>query len=699
MYRKNNYKSQVSKRQFYRRVAYRVKQYLNEFNLAQNNKTKNENVLNGQTTYSQTDDHGGSHIENVLNGQTYSETSDNEIQHVENNLNDSSSSQNYEYNPVSSINDNANNSCSVGHHETSNSSNIQEILSQWASEFKISHVALTGLLKALSPIHPELPKDSRTLLNTPHKIPVKSLDSGEYCHFGLKKMLSNILPLHPEITGTIKMSFNVDGLPLFKSSNLQFWPILGLIKNFGIGPFAIGIFCGNSKPAPLSTYLEDFLNELLELAEPFQIKNKTYCLEVHSFVCDAPARAYLKCVKSHGGYSCCEKCWESGDYYKGKVIYKGVSATKRTDISFLNMEDEEHHLDVSPLMKLKVGMVTTFPIDYMHAVCLGVMRKLLNTWISGNLQVRFHSQLKNSISDSILFLKKFIPMEFNRKPRALDELSRWKATEFRTFLLYIGPYVLRKVDSAIYEHFLLLHCGIVILVCETNMKTFGCHLAEDFLKAFVTHCDKIYHSEFMVYNVHILSHLSSDAEYFGSLDSFSAFPFENYLGTLKRYIKSPFKPLQQVYSRLKEQEKFIKKTSQDDGPIFSMEHISVDVIENFLNNESYKQYKRVSYKNYTLCIYLYSEADAYCISKDFVFQIHNIVVTSDGTAVLVGKKFNMLESFYNYPMASELLNIYYLQNLSDICTCYLDEIVGKCIVFPDNLVETRWVSFPLFHSV
>lgn len=122
---------------------------------------------------------------------------------------------------------------------------------------------------------------------------------------------------------------------------------------------------------------------------------------------------------------------------------RNVSAAKRTDRSFLNMEDEDHHLGISPLKNLKIGMVTSFPIDYIHAVCLGVMRKLLNTWVSGRVQPRFQCRVINELSQKILFSKEFIPVEFNRKPRNLNELARWKAKEFRTFLLYIGPVILK----------------------------------------------------------------------------------------------------------------------------------------------------------------------------------------------------------------------------------------------------------------
>lgn len=116
---------------------------------------------------------------------------------------------------------------------------------------------------------------------------------------------------------------NIDGLPLFNSSNLQFWPILGLVKNFKSNPFAIGIFCGRSKPQPLELFLEDFIDELLYLLqEGIEINTfKRYYIGIHSFVCDAPARAFIKCIKSLTGYSCCKKCVIRGQYIQSRVVF------------------------------------------------------------------------------------------------------------------------------------------------------------------------------------------------------------------------------------------------------------------------------------------------------------------------------------------------------------------------------------------
>lgn len=62
----------------------------------------------------------------------------------------------------------------------------------------------------------------------------------------------------------------------------------------------------------------------------------------------------------------------------------------------------------------------------------------------------------------------------------------------------------------------------------------------------------MYGQEFLVYNVHALTHLTSDAKLHEGLDSCSAFPFENYLQHIKRLVRSPKNPVVQITNRLKE---------------------------------------------------------------------------------------------------------------------------------------------------
>jgi len=63
---------------------------------------------------------------------------------------------------------------------------------------------------------------------------------------------------------------------------------------------------------------------------------------------------------------------------------------------------------------------------------------------------------------------------------------------------------------------------------------------------FVRQFSHHYGEDQYVYNVHDLVHLADDVSRFGELDSYSCFPFESYLGKLKKLVRKPNYPLQQV---------------------------------------------------------------------------------------------------------------------------------------------------------
>lgn len=96
---------------------------------------------------------------------------------------------------------------------------------------------------------------------------------------------------------------------------------------------------------------------------------------------------------------------------------------------------------ISNLEDLNIGMVIQFPLDYMHLVLLGIMKKLLQFWIKGKHNVRMVATQITLASTSLLSMSSFLPKEFARKPRKLDEVDRFKATELRQLLLYTGPII------------------------------------------------------------------------------------------------------------------------------------------------------------------------------------------------------------------------------------------------------------------
>jgi len=75
-------------------------------------------------------------------------------------------------------------------------------------------------------------------------------------------------------------------------------------------------------------------------------------------------------------------------------------------------------------------------------------------------------------SEELNSLKPFMHSEFTRLPRSLEKVEFWKATEFRAFVLYIGPVVLKgRLKKSFYNHFMLLHCAIRLLISSETYHT------------------------------------------------------------------------------------------------------------------------------------------------------------------------------------------------------------------------------------
>lgn len=120
----------------------------------------------------------------------------------------------------------------------------------------------------------------------------------------------------------------------------------------------------------------------------------------------------------------------------------------RTHDDFINTIHRQYHKDgdVTKIISIpNFDVVLNFSLDYMHVVCLGVVKKILMLW-KGSFSVgrsnvknqKLNNRIIRSISDRLLSFKTCIPCDLVRKPRSLDELARWKATEHRLFLLYVG---------------------------------------------------------------------------------------------------------------------------------------------------------------------------------------------------------------------------------------------------------------------
>lgn len=143
---------------------------------------------------------------------------------------------------------------------------------------------------------------------------------------------------------------------------------------------------------------------------------------IFKIICDAPAKAFLLSTKGHGGFSSHPKCTVVGEYFENRVCFPGIGDAKRSDEDFLKPKNEDNQLtkcllEVIPGIKL----VTCVPSDYMHLICLGVVKKLTQLWLKGSLNVRLGHRVIEQISTKLEEVGKiFVPTEFVRKPRSLQ---------------------------------------------------------------------------------------------------------------------------------------------------------------------------------------------------------------------------------------------------------------------------------------
>ena len=434
-------------------------------------------------------------------------------------------------------------------------------LARWKVDRGISEVAMRFLLSLLSSFLTFLPLDPRTLVSKLQPcIPVPSIvDYENMIHIKLVNAIQYIMNLyHKKGISPAKNSFSlklfIDGLSLFHSTKKGFWVILGSIG--GIYPnediFLISVAEGQKKPN-IKSFLDPICSDLNELTNlGINFNGVTYtCKAKHIvIVADSQARQFIKQIKV-GGYYSCEVCCVKGRSHNRRMIF--TEKYKLPEQKEKNFQTYTNHVNsISPLCNVDgFRIIRNIPRDPMHLLFLGITKRILLHLIGGknldkNAKLRSRDIL--SINEHIVQCSTFLPCEFKRRARPITEVGYYKASEFRTFLLYIGIVVLKgRVTRKFFRHFLLFSLSTRIL-CSEALSALS-DLCEDMLDKFVFNSEKIFGKSFMTYNTHALIHLYKDYINHGNLENFSAFKFESYFKKVKKIIRSGKSPLKQLTSQ------------------------------------------------------------------------------------------------------------------------------------------------------
>lgn len=586
---------------------------------------------------------------------------------------------------------------------TSTVPTFREKLQNWAVRHRSNMTVelIEDLLKILRTenCYNNLPKSAAGLLKTKSYISIKIMKSlkntnGSYAYFGIEEGLKTMVT-NTYTENSIRLLFNIDGLPLYNSSNQQFWPILGLVlhEQYESKPFIIAVYSGDSKPQNVNDFLTDFIQEIKTLVHNgLIIDQKMFRIEIVGFSCDTPARSFIKQCKGHGGYYACERCETRGITNNKKRVYPCMNSRLRTKRSFREQHQKEHHLDFRSIL-LDIpdfDPIKSVFLDAMHLLYLGIMKWLLQQWLGTTKKVNRRCKLSSSniqrLNANLKEFTKFVPKEFQRKKYDLNEWKHWKATQYRFFLHYCGSLVLYDIlPKKMYQHFLLLVIACRVLN-DTKLCIIHANYARELLRKFFQLLPSFYGVDSQIMNNHNLIHLADDVEHSQTnLSSISAFPFENYLGKIKRLIKGRNNSLSQLVRRVSEQKQNLETIKKN----------TIQRKQSLVINPSHSYDHEKNLKSVVLYgIELSSSRPNNIVKLDSgeILSISNIR-KEEQNIYFYGYKFKTANDVFTFPCESSKIGIEKLRRLSTKETIFsLENIDKKCVLF-ENENETFTVTF------
>lgn len=157
---------------------------------------------------------------------------------------------------------------------------------------------------------------------------------------------------------------------------------MAYIRPFSNCVFPIGIYCGTQKPVDSNEYLIDFITEAKKLiTNGIYISGKFYKVVLDVFCCDIPAKAFVLKIKGHSGFYSCTRCEIEGDFIDNRLCFPYSEPSNRpsdrTHNSYVERCQINRHVSPTNSSVIEIpglDVVTDFFLDYLHLICLGVVK-------------------------------------------------------------------------------------------------------------------------------------------------------------------------------------------------------------------------------------------------------------------------------------------------------------------------------------
>jgi len=181
---------------------------------------------------------------------------------------------------------------------------------------------------------------------------------------------------------------------------------------------------------------------------------------------------------------------------------------------------------------LYLDLIWGFVVDYMHAILLGVaqlhMEYLFDStkkkcWIDMTENISL-KDLTNTIDIRLLSIQP--PTRITRTPRSIANCCKWKASEWRSWLLfYCVPCLKGLLKEKYLAHLAMLSQATYILLQQSISRA----ELEEAHKLFLLYCyyfQKYFNPKHTVYNFHLLTHVCECVKNWGPLWTHNAFCYE-----------------------------------------------------------------------------------------------------------------------------------------------------------------------------
>ena len=264
----------------------------------------------------------------------------------------------------------------------------------------------------------------------------------------------------------ISVCFNTDGVEFLSTSSESMWVMLMTVNEI---PFKfrkllnnliiLGVYCGTKKPAfeAILPLIFDDQKDIFD--DGLNVNGTIHKIVLMQNICDKPARAALLNHTGHHSQYGCIKCLKEQEFQRdsfGRGHYYfdvgDASQLLRTDAAYKAVASSTMISGVESQYGIKGNFfLNNFPsflpvtgsiIDELH--CLGGCAKSMMNLLFSEKYKRYSFNIRDQIKSINCQISELRPPPtIVKRIRNLDSMSNFRGHEYRSFLLYHGPILLK----------------------------------------------------------------------------------------------------------------------------------------------------------------------------------------------------------------------------------------------------------------